>query len=101
MEKPPDDSIETGHNKSLIEAEDTPDQVCSPKECTKTPELYVASLKCSACDRPVHYRCTGLPHYMIEFFTKKYGGNNASGAVKIASLCLKKSKKQLGTVKII
>ena len=51
------------------------------KNAQKTPELYVASLKCSACDRSVHYRCTGLPHYMIEFFTKKYGGNNASGTV--------------------
>ena len=61
-------------NKSLIEAEDTPDQVCSPRECTKTPELYITSLQCNTCDRSVHYRCTGLPPYMIEFFVKKFGG---------------------------
>lgn len=74
MENPADDSAEKSQNKSLIDAEDTPDQVCSPKECTKTPELYITSLKCHTCDRSVHYRCTGLPPYMIEFFARKFGG---------------------------
>ena len=73
-EEPPGDSTEKSSNKSLIEAEDTPDQVCSPKLCTKTPELYLRALQCSTCDRSVHCRCTGLPPYMIEFFVKKFGG---------------------------
>ena len=68
-----DNTLDDSKNRSLIEEEDT-QQVCSQTQCKKTPELYVASLKCNTCGRSVHYRCTGLPPYMIEFFVRRFGG---------------------------
>ena len=74
METTLDDSQNSQNNQSLIEEEDTPHQVCSQNQCRKTPQLYISSLQCNACNRYVHYRCTGLPPYMIEFFIRKFGG---------------------------
>ena len=57
MKNSPDDYIKETQDKTLIEDKDTPDHIWSPKNCTKTPELYKRSLKCNACERSVDYRC--------------------------------------------
>ena len=63
MENPPDDSIKESQDKILIEAEDTSDHICSPKNCTKKPELYITSLKCNACES-CKRGGLGLPNFL-------------------------------------
>lgn len=48
--------------------------VCSDSECTETPDLRENSLQCYGCERYVHYHCTNMPAYMIEYFIKKTAG---------------------------
>ena len=49
--------------------------VCSDFECTETPDLRENSLqRCDGCERYVHYQCTNMPAYMIEYFIKKTAG---------------------------
>ena len=58
---------------------------CTDSDCVKSINLKENSLQCNSYERFVHYRCTNMPAYMIEYFVKKVAGKKKKWICNVSS----------------
>ena len=63
-------SLDTAKNIPINKTNEE-DMTCTDSDCVKSINLKANSLQCNSYERYVHYRCTNMPAYLIEYFVKK------------------------------
>ena len=77
-------SLDTAKNIPINKTNEE-DMTCTDSECVKSINLKENSLQYNSCERYVHYRCTNMPAYMIEYFVKKVAGKKKKWICNVSS----------------